>query len=29
VSAMQKNEGTYDEALLLIMHRNGHPEETY
>ena len=28
-SAMQKNEGTYDEALLLIMHRNGYPEETY
>ena len=28
-SAMEKNEGTYDEALLLIMHRNGYPEETY
>ena len=23
------NEGTYDEALLLIMERNGYPEETY
>jgi signal transduction histidine kinase len=28
-SAMQRNEGTYDEALLLIMERNGYPEETY
>ncbi|MEH1947998.1 MAG: ATP-binding protein [Nostoc sp.] len=28
-SAMLKNEGTYDEALLLIMERNGYPEETY
>ena len=28
-SAMQQNEGTYDEALLLIMHRYGYPEETY
>src|SRR5262249_45888176 len=28
-SAMNKNEGTYDEALLLIMERNGYPEETY
>src|SRR5499427_474931 len=28
-SAMRKNEGTYDEALLLIMERNGYPEETY
>ncbi|MBD1869856.1 PAS domain S-box protein [Cyanobacteria bacterium FACHB-471] len=28
-SAMIKNEGTYDEALLLIMERNGYPEETY
>jgi PAS domain S-box-containing protein len=28
-SAMFKNEGTYDEALLLIMERNGYPEETY
>jgi signal transduction histidine kinase len=27
--AMQKNEGTYDESLLLIMERNGYPEETY
>jgi len=27
--AMQTNEGTYDEALLLIMERNGYPEETY
>ncbi|MBW4540728.1 MAG: response regulator [Myxacorys chilensis ATA2-1-KO14] len=27
--AMLKNEGTYDEALLLIMERNGYPEETY
>jgi PAS domain S-box-containing protein len=27
--AMQGNEGTYDEALLLIMERNGYPEETY
>jgi PAS domain S-box-containing protein len=26
---MLKNEGTYDEALLLIMERNGYPEETY
>ena len=26
---MQQNEGTYDEALLLIMHRYGYPEETY
>ena len=26
---MDKNEGTYDESLLLIMHRNGYPEETY
>jgi hypothetical protein len=26
---MQKNEGTYDESLLLIMERNGYPEETY
>src|SRR5947208_1765262 len=26
---MNKNEGTYDEALLLIMERNGYPEETY
>ena len=28
-SAMRKNEGTYDEALLLIMERNGYREETY
>lgn len=28
-SAMFKNEGTYDEALLLIMERNGFSEETY
>jgi signal transduction histidine kinase len=28
-TAMQTNEGTYDEALLLIMERNGYPEETY
>jgi signal transduction histidine kinase len=28
-SAMRRNEGTYDEALLLIMERNGYPEETY
>src|SRR5262249_34741102 len=28
-SAIRKNEGTYDEALLLIMERNGYPEETY
>ncbi|MBW4565735.1 MAG: response regulator [Mojavia pulchra JT2-VF2] len=28
-SAMLKNEGTYDEALLLIMERNDYPEETY
>ncbi|WP_083583064.1 ATP-binding protein, partial [Phormidesmis priestleyi] len=28
-SAMLKNEGTYDEALLLIMERNGYSEETY
>ncbi|MFL5740018.1 MAG: ATP-binding protein [Flavisolibacter sp.] len=28
-TVMQKNEGTYDEALLLIMERNGYPEETY
>jgi signal transduction histidine kinase/DNA-binding response OmpR family regulator len=26
---MRGNEGTYDEALLLIMERNGYPEETY
>jgi len=28
-TAMRANEGTYDEALLLIMERNGYPEETY
>ena len=28
-SAMRRNEGTYDESLLLIMERNGYPEETY
>ena len=28
-SAMRRNEGTFDEALLLIMERNGYPEETY
>jgi len=28
-SAIRNNEGTYDEALLLIMERNGYPEETY
>ncbi len=28
-SAMINEEGTYDEALLLIMERNGYPEETY
>jgi signal transduction histidine kinase len=28
-STMRGNEGTYDEALLLIMERNGYPEETY
>ena len=28
-SALRKNEGTYDEALLLIMERHGYPEETY
>jgi PAS domain-containing protein len=28
-SAMVKNEGTYDEALLLIMERHGFQEETY
>ncbi|HEY2294650.1 MAG TPA: ATP-binding protein [Thermoanaerobaculia bacterium] len=28
-SAMRRNEGTYDEALRLIMERNGYPEETY
>jgi signal transduction histidine kinase len=28
-SALRDNVGTYDEALLLIMERNGYPEETY
>lgn len=28
-SALLDNEGTYDEALLLIMERHGYPEETY
>ena len=28
-SALRKNEGTFDEALRLIMERNGYPEETY
>jgi PAS domain S-box-containing protein len=28
-SAMLKNEGAYDEAMMLIMERNGYPEETY
>ncbi len=28
-SAMLSNKGTYDESLLLIMERNGYPEETY
>ncbi|HEX6669095.1 MAG TPA: GAF domain-containing sensor histidine kinase, partial [Gemmatimonadales bacterium] len=28
-SAMERNEGTYDEALLLIMQRHGYAEETY
>src|SRR5689334_4274253 len=28
-TVMRKNEGTYDEDLLLIMERNGYPEETY
>ncbi len=28
-SAIRNNEGTYDESLLLIMERNGYPEETY
>ena len=27
--AVENNEGTYDESLLLIMERNGYPEETY
>lgn len=28
-TALSTNEGTYDESLLLIMERNGYPEETY
>src|SRR5690349_11855215 len=28
-AAMSEDTGTYDEALLLVMHRNGYPEETY
>jgi len=28
-TALRQNQGTYDEALLLIMERNGYPEETY
>ncbi|RFM33281.1 ATP-binding protein [Chitinophaga silvisoli] len=28
-TCMEKNIGTYDEAMLLIMERNGYPEETY
>lgn len=28
-SAIRKNEGTFDEALLFIMLRKGYPEETY
>jgi len=28
-TAMSEDKGTYDEALLLIMERNGYPEETY
>ncbi|PSB46963.1 histidine kinase [Cyanosarcina cf. burmensis CCALA 770] len=28
-SVLLKNEGTFDESLLLIMERNGYPEETY
>ncbi|HEU5228572.1 MAG TPA: ATP-binding protein [Ktedonobacteraceae bacterium] len=28
-TALQENEGTYDESLLLIMERYGYPEETY
>ncbi|HEY9827407.1 MAG TPA: ATP-binding protein [Stenomitos sp.] len=27
--AMLNNEGTYDESTLLVMERNGYPEETY
>jgi len=28
-TCMEKNVGTYDESLLLLMERNGYPEETY
>jgi PAS domain S-box-containing protein len=28
-SVMRRNEGTFDESLLLVMQRNGYPEETY
>ncbi|MBD2439225.1 ATP-binding protein [Nostoc sp. FACHB-110] len=28
-TALVQNQGTYDESLLLIMERNGYPEETY
>jgi PAS domain S-box-containing protein len=28
-SVIRQNEGTYDESLLLVMERNGYPEETY
>lgn len=28
-AALQNNEGTYDESLLLLMERYGYPEETY
>ena len=28
-TALHNNEGTFDESLLLIMERNGYPEETY
>lgn len=29
ISAFDKNEGIYDESRLLILERNGYPEETY
>ena len=28
-TAIERNQGTYDEALFLMMERNGYPEETY
>ena len=28
-SVLARNQGTYDEALFLLMERNGYPEETY